>query len=171
MSAVPIPDSYWADPRILAGPLPVGIDREALRARVRGLLDAGVRTVIDLRAAGEPPGIQVLLDKLARSDEPVAWVGLPILNGAAPAEPLLELILDTIDASLARSRPVYLHCAGGRGRTGTVVACWWVRHGLYEPEAALHELARRRADQPNGHMPSPESPAQWRMVRGWRRAK
>jgi len=59
-----------------------GADREALHAQVRGLLDAGVRAVIDLRAAGEPPGIQVLLEKLARSDEAVAWVGLPILSGA-----------------------------------------------------------------------------------------
>jgi len=140
-----------------------------LRAEVRGLLDAGVRTVIDLRTAGEPPGIGSLIEKLARAEEPVAWVGFPILNGSAPAPALLELILDIIDASMARSRAVYVHCAGGRGRTGTVVACWWIRHGRYEPEGALAELKLRRERLPSGNMPSPETGAQYRLVRSWQR--
>jgi protein-tyrosine phosphatase len=137
---------------------------------VRGLLDAGVRTVVDLRTAAEPPGIRSLFEKLA-SDDAAAWTSFPILNGAAPTSALLELILDTIDAQLARERGVYVHCAGGRGRTGTVIACWWIRHGLFESEQALEELKRRRQGLPNGHTPSPETDAQFRLVRSWRRGQ
>ena len=168
---VPVPDAYWADPMILAGPLPTAADRDGLRVQLRGMLDAGVRTIVDLRTAAEPPGVRELFEKLARDDQPVAWTGFPVLNGAAPSEPLLQLILDTMDASLARSRGVYVHCAGGRGRTGTVIACWWIRHGIFEPEQALAELALRREGLPNGHMPSPETPAQWRLVRGWEKGR
>ncbi len=168
MTVSPVPDSWWATPLLLAGPLLPATDRALLRALVRSLLDAGVRTVIDLRTAAEPPGIGSMLEKQALEGEAVAWVNFPILNGAAPSAALLELILDTIDASLARARGVYVHCAGGRGRTGTVMACWWIRHGHFDPEEALDELNRRRAGLPSGAMPSPETGSQYRLVRSWR---
>lgn len=164
-----IPDAWWAARGLLAGPLAVSPDRALYRARIRALLDAGVRTVIDLRTAAEPPGIGSLLEKQARADEDVAWINTPILNGAAPSHALLEAILDAIDASLARSRGVYVHCAGGLGRTGTVIACWWIRQGRYEPEEALAALTRHREGLASAARPSPETSAQYRLVRAWRR--
>lgn len=169
LNEAPIPGSYWADTHLLAGPLPAAPEREVLRAQLRALLDAGVRTVIDLRTPAEAPGVRSLFEKLARDDEPVAWLNFPITDGAAPSVALLELILDTIDASIARGRGVYVHCAGGRGRTGTVVACWWIRHGRHEPEEALAEIKRRREGIFGGERPSPETGAQYRLVRAWRR--
>jgi len=161
----PIPDSYWAVPsRLLAGPLPTGADREGLRASVRALLDAGVRTVIDLRAPGEPPSIRSVLGRLA-SD--AAWISVPILDGEAPSVPAMQAILDVIDASLARERPVYVHCQGGLGRTGTAVACHWIRHGHFDAAGALAELGVRRRGQPNAGRPSPETGAQVRLVKSW----
>lgn len=161
--AGPIPDSYWAADDLLAGPLPAGADRPALRAAVRALLDAGVRTVIDLRTPAEPPSIRSMLDKL--SDEAV-WIGVPILDGAAPSRAALEAILDAVDAAHARGRIVYVHCQGGRGRTGTVVAAWWMRHGVVGGvDAALAELRRRRAGLLHGAHPSPETGAQLRLLR------
>lgn len=165
----PLPDSYWAgEGQLLAGPLPTGESHDELRDRVRALLDAGVRTVIDLRTPSEPPSIRVLLEKLA-SD--AVWASLPILDGSAPTPAHMQTILDVIDASIARERPVYVHCQGGRGRTGTVIACWWIRHGHYDPDAALAELMRRRAGQPHGDRPSPETGPQLRLVREWTRGR
>jgi hypothetical protein len=163
-----IEDAYWAEPnRLLAGPLPTHPEREGLRTMVRAMIDAGIRTVIDLRTPSEPPSIRSLLEKVGPED--VAWIGLPILNGTAPNVATLQIALDAIDAEHSRGRAVYVHCAGGRGRTGTVVACWWIRHGKYEPEAALEELMIRRKPLLNGHMPSPETGAQLRLVRAWHR--
>lgn len=167
--AGPLPDSYWASPLLLAGPLPTGADRSAQRAAVRALLDAGIRAVLDLRTPSEPPSIRALLEKLARSDEDVTWMGVPILDGAAPSVASMRAILDAIDASVAHGQAIYLHCQGGRGRTGTVVACWWIRHGLFDPETALAELGARRLGQPNGARPSPETGPQLRLVRAWSR--
>lgn len=166
----PLPDSYWADAgRVLAGPLPYGEDRAALRDRVRLLLELGVRTVIDLRTPAEPPSIRAMLDKLSTASIDPVWVGLPILDGAAPSVGHMQTILDVIDGSLARDRAVYVHCQGGRGRTGAVVACWWIRHGRFAPEDALAELMRCRLGQPHGERPSPETGPQLRLVRGWAR--
>jgi hypothetical protein len=172
MTPGPIVGSYWAsDGKLLAGPLPTADEREHLREQIRGLLSVGIRTVIDLRTPAEPPGIRPLLEKLAAEDQAIAWVGIPILNGDAPSPSLLELTLDIIDASLARERAVYVHCAGGRGRTGTVVACWWIRHGRCEPDAALDMLKTHRACLADCHLPSPETAGQVRIVRGWSRGR
>ncbi len=163
----PIPDAYWASPgTLLAGPYPwlTCEDRAAQRASVRALLSAGIQTVIDLRTPAEPPSVRSLLRKLA---DRASWVGLPIQDGMAPSEPHMQLILDLIDASIARDRAVYLHCQGGRGRTGCVIACWWIRHGHYDAEAAVAELMRRRVGQPNGGRVSPETSVQRRLVERW----
>src|SRR6476661_8703202 len=49
---------------------------------------------------------------------------------SVPSEPLMRATLDHIDAELAANRGVYVHCFGGIGRTGTVIGCWLLRHGL-----------------------------------------
>ena len=81
--------------------------------------------------------------------------------------PHMSRILDDIDAALEEDRTVYVHCWGGRGRTGTVVGCWLVRHGL-DGGDALEQIARLRRDLGHGS-PSPETAAQCAMVTGWKR--
>ena len=91
----------------------------------------------------------------------------PILDGGVPSRAGMTTILDAIDASRRRAAPVYVHCMGGLGRTGIVVACWWIRHGLFDAEAALRELTKRREGQPNQASISPETAPQFRLVRSW----
>ncbi|MGH1348469.1 MAG: protein-tyrosine phosphatase family protein [Nannocystales bacterium] len=164
----PIASSYWAEPgKLLAGPHPGVGDRATQRATLRALADAGIRTVIDLTTPRELPGVRVLWEKLAPNAEEWAWVGSPVLDGGIPSRAGMQLVLDTIDASCGRGRPVYVHCMGGLGRAGTVVACWWIRHGLVEGEAVFDALTRRRVGQPNAHSISPETGPQFRFIRAW----
>jgi protein-tyrosine phosphatase len=76
-------------------------------------------------------------------------------------------VLDEIDRALAAGHNVYLHCYAGLGRTGTVVGCFLVRHGLAGDEAlrAIRELRRETAFPDS---PSPQTEEQARMVRRWR---
>ena len=164
----PIPNSYWVVPgQLLAGPRPTGPDRAASRAAVRALIDVGIGTVIDLRTAAEPPGIRSLLTKLSPEGEEVSWISAPIQDGDAPSESLLTLVLDLIDGSIARGRPVYVHCEGGLGRTGTIVGAYLIRHGLVEVDTVAQRLSDLRRGQPNASRPSPETPRQYRLLGAW----
>jgi hypothetical protein len=166
----PIASSYWAlDRELLAGPHPMLGDRPAQRESARALWGAGIRTIVDLCTPGERPGIRVLWEKLAPDPAAWAWIGCPILDGGVPSRAGMQLVLDAIDASLARGRSVYVHCMGGLGRTGTVVGCWWIRHGVVEHARIFDELMLRRAGQPNAGAISPETPEQFQLVRSWKR--
>ena len=75
-------------------------------------------------------------------------------------------ILTTIREEIAAGRPVYVHCWGGVGRTGTVVGCWLVDSGLAGP-AAIERIAELRAATPDRERQSPETDAQCRYVCEW----
>jgi protein-tyrosine phosphatase len=79
-------------------------------------------------------------------------------------------ILDDVDEARAAGATVYVHCWGGRGRTGTVVGCWLVRHGLDDGDP-LGRIARLRRDVEDAQAASPETAAQRTMVTGWTRGR
>ena len=147
----PIPGSYWVEPgRLLAGPYP-----EDLPA----LVAASIAATVDLTEDGEgwadywsaQPGLQH------------HRIGLQ--DFAPPSEGDMRRVLATIDDLLARGLPVYVHCRGGRGRTGCVVACYLIERGA-APSAAL-EAVRQWC----GHDHSPETDEQRELVRRWRGAR
>jgi ADP-ribosyl-[dinitrogen reductase] hydrolase len=77
-------------------------------------------------------------------------------------------ILDCLHDTLRSSRPAYVHCRAGIGRTGTVMGCLLVERGL-TGEQALDELARLwQQCQRSQLWPSvPETEAQIEYVREW----
>ncbi|MHB8974455.1 MAG: protein-tyrosine phosphatase family protein [Pirellulaceae bacterium] len=86
-----------------------------------------------------------------------------------PPPQLMSEILDHIDRSLQANRPVYVHCWGGIGRTGTVIGCWLLRQGLATRDSVLPTLAQlRQHDMERGHRVSPETEAQRQFVLNWR---
>jgi protein-tyrosine phosphatase len=87
-------------------------------------------------------------------------------NRDVPTPAMMLRVLDTIDTAVAQGQSVYVHCAGGIGRTGTVVGCYLVRHGM-QGEAALAEIMRLRQGMPNGSGLSPRREPQRQMVRNW----
>jgi hypothetical protein len=155
MTDVPVPNSYWVKPgAFLAGEYP-GESHERFRA-------AGVNAFLDLTEAGEygVPAYDDLLEGWATHRR------FAIPDYGCPSVPDMSSILDEIDAALAGGRVLYVHCLGGAGRTGTVVACWLVRHGM-NPDEALASIAESRRGTPEGHRPSPEAEKQVDMVRAW----
>jgi len=61
-----------------------------------------------------------------------------------------------------------VHCRGGVGRTGLVVACWLQEHGR-RPDSALGELSAkwRTVQKSSGQHASPETPEQVDWVKTW----
>jgi protein-tyrosine phosphatase len=91
---------------------------------------------------------------------------MPIPDFDVPSRAQMVRILDEIDQALMAQRKVYVHCLAGLGRTGTVVGCYLVRHGLSGPDA-LKRIQVLRRDALGAHDPSPTTEAQRRMVQYW----
>lgn len=166
----PLPDSYWVVPgQFLAGAYPGARWEGQARKRLRQLLDAGVTFVLDLTEEGEY-GIRPYAPLLGREASErkrrvVRWrMSIPDMD--TPTREQMARILDVIDGELREGHVVYVHCYGGIGRTGTVVGCYLVRHGM-DGDRALAEIAYLRRGASDGWQLSPQTKAQREMVQGW----
>jgi len=83
------------------------------------------------------------LDVTARHAD-LDLVRLPIRDGQVPRDPdaVAEVVRAIADAA-REGRTTIVHCRGGMGRTGTVVACCLVAEGR-SPEDAIAEVRRAR---------------------------
>ena len=161
----PNPNTYWVvTERFLAGEYPSGNTAGEARHKIRAFLDAGINSFIDLTVPKEMfPYVSLL------KGEGLEHRRFPITDENVPTDPRqMEEILDAVDAALASGRKVYVHCQGGVGRTGTVVACWLQRHGR-SPAQALRELHRLWGTTERSRLVrrSPNRPVQVAWVKGW----
>lgn len=176
-TSAPAMRSYWViDALLLAGAYPESPKPEERGRRVEALWKAGIRTFLDLTEEDErsPVGADLVryapavAAQAARMGERAACLRLPVRDLSVPSIDGMRTILGVLDLALEARRPVYVHCLGGIGRTGTVIGCWMRRHGLATRDDVLAVLAQlRRADAARAHLESPEMPAQRAMVLDW----
>ena len=176
-TTLPFERSYWVEPgRLLAGCYPGDPHPSEQRRKLVGLREAGVQCVINLVEASEvghhgapfAPYQEELRQLGAGTGRPARCLRFPIRDMTAPTAAVMAEVLDAIDLALEAGQTVYLHCWGGRGRTGTVVGCWLARHGRATGEAALRRIQKLRAAEPTAHKASPETPGQRELVTTWR---
>lgn len=177
---VPFRGAYWVIPGwFLAGCHPCFFDSDECAELLSRIVDHGIRHFIDLTEAEEwIPGMTVLADYSADIAEiseslevAVKYSRLPIIDRSIPMRSGMVRILDIIDESIDNGLPVYVHCMGGIGRTGTVVGCYLARHGY----AAGYDVITRIAELRNRidflDLPSPESRSQVEMVVSWQKGE
>ena len=143
-------ESFWAkEGKLLAGRYP----RDET---VPELLAVGATLFVDLTDPrdGHPPYEQLLPDGVRR-------VNVPFSDFSAGTAETVRDVLDLIDGEIAQGGIPYVHGLYGCGRTGTVIGCHLVRHGL-SPAAALLSIREQ-----SGH-DCPETEAQREMIRAWR---
>ena len=174
--AVPFGHAYWVIPgKFLAGFYPGAESKENSHQKLKGLLEHGIRHVINLM---EPHEIDWYGDLFVSYEEQMRTIAksmgltvgfeiMPIKDTRAPSQSQMCHILDRIDYCIDHNKPVYVHCLGGRGRTGTVVGCFLVRHGFASGEKVLSLIQELRKDTENFRYPSPEFPEQYDMVLSW----
>lgn len=158
---LPISRCYWVEPgRLLAGEYPGGRDTASSMARLVRFRSTGIELFVDLTEELEVDPYAHLLDGTRHERRPIPDFGTA-RTGA------YRTTLDLVDEALAAGGRVYVHCQGGRGRTGTVVGCWLVRHGQ-DGGDAIGRIAQLRRGTPDRSSTSPETAEQRRVIEGWR---
>ena len=159
---LPTRDSYRVADALLAGPYPGALDPAEAMRRLRAFSRHGVTLFVDLTHPADPlEPYELWLDPGARR------VSHPIVDMGTTTVPHMTRILDDVDETVAAGGSVYVHCWGGLGRTGTVVGCWLVRHGL-DAGDAVARIAELRRDLPDAALASPQTAAQRAMIAAWK---
>jgi protein-tyrosine phosphatase len=175
---------------LLAGPHPGNTDGEELDAILNALLDAGIRSVINLTqetgveeaeemsdVGDAPEPLQEFapyadrLESLAeKRGEFVEIEHLTMDVGSASADQEMEMVLDAIDAEIdGRNSPTLVHCESGNGNTGVAVGCYLARHGIAVGKAAIAKIKElRSADPALEGVKSPENIVQQRFISRWK---
>jgi atypical dual specificity phosphatase len=116
----------WLEPGRLAGtPLPgvvhdIDIDLAALKR-------VGITQLITLTERDLPQ------EPLRRHG--LTNLHLPIRDHEAPSVGQIQMLLKRMEKLIAQGEVLAVHCLAGRGRTGTVLAAWWIREGLTAQES------------------------------------
>lgn len=139
----PHDNCYWLLPELfMAGEYPSAIRAQDSEHKLAAIISAGIRHFIDLTEPRDPLAPYAPLLGTLVSTDPLGYDRFPIPDMGIPCSPdLTNAILDRIDHLIDQRRIFYVHCWGGIGRTGTIVGCWLVRHGMTGDEA-LAEIAK-----------------------------
>ena len=164
----PIPNSYWlVHGELLAGGYPGSSDAASARKKLEAILSAGVRIFVDLTQPDELPPYDIVLEENARDKQlDVRYRRISIRDMDVPTVEVMQSVLSAIREEAAAGRPVYVHCWGGVGRTGTVIGCWLVEQG-HTCDEALERIRILRLLTPEAWKRSPETNDQRSFVRGW----
>jgi tyrosine-protein phosphatase SIW14 len=102
-------------------------------AGLKSLAKLGVKAVIDLRGDGE----RSISEQKEVEAHGMKYYSIPLPSLAAPTDVEVSTVLALIEDS--QNWPVYVHCLRGKDRTGTVIACYRIRHDRWPNARAMKE--------------------------------
>ncbi len=156
--------SYRVADNIWAGEYPVwDWDRGGRMSQLRLYTHWGITDFLDLTESGEmPPYEELLATNIHRHTFPIAN-GMVPQNVAVVAE-LFQRLNDLF--AERQDYRLYIHCHGGVGRTGTIVACWyiWFEHLSFD-EALTKMCSRFAYHDRSAWMNAPENQQQIDFIR------
>src|SRR5271154_437920 len=164
-------NTYWVmPPKFLAGEYPGDKDTDIARKKIKQFLAAGIRHFVDLTEDRElAPYEAILSEEALKSSINATYRRFPIRDNSVPRDSdyLAEILL-AIDSRIREEGAVYLHCWGGVGRTGLVVACWLQEHGR-TPDDSLAELSAKWSivEKIYRKPESPETSVQVSWIKNW----
>ena len=101
-------------------------------AGIASLKRLGVKTIVNLRMA----------DDVWKGEETesrthgIIYTNLPLRGVGRPTDEQVQAVLKVIETLPG---PVFIHCQHGCDRTGTIVACYRIKHDQWQGEKALSE--------------------------------
>ncbi len=99
---------------------------------IKNLQNLGVKTIIDLRTVHEV----WKAEPVKATDAGISYTNVPFNGLGRPTDEQVDRVLALIESS---SGPVFVHCEYGCDRTGTIIACYRIRHDHWPLSAAVTE--------------------------------
>ena len=93
----------------------------------------GVKTVINLTSDDSQANEQAMTEKAG-----MKYVAIPMTTHVAPTSAQLAEFLSIVNDPA--SQPVYVHCVGGKHRTGVMTAAYRITHNNWSPDQAFKEM-------------------------------
>ena len=109
---------------------------------VRGFADLaklGVKTVIDLTAEGRAD------EQTMVEHDGMKFYRIPLTTSDRPSDSAITQFLKLVTDPA--SQPVYVHCQGGRHRTGVMTAVYRMTHDSWTADQAVAEMEQYRFDR------------------------
>jgi tyrosine-protein phosphatase SIW14 len=128
-----IPNFHQVNERIYRGGQPT-------EDGFRSLAKMGIKTIVDLRREAEQARAeQQIVEALG-----MKFLSVP-LTLQAPTDEQIARVMQALNTDTGT---VFVHCHGGKDRTGTVIACYRKAHDGWDAQKALEEanLAGMRRD-------------------------
>src|SRR6267378_675025 len=102
---------------------------------IKNLSQLGVKAIINLQMANEVWSKESVEAQAAG----ILYTNIPFRGLGRPTDQQITQVLSLIETMPG---PVFIHCRHGCDRTGTVVACYRIRHDQWSNDAALKEAVR-----------------------------
>ena len=158
----PLHQCYYVGGTLFAGEYPGGKYVELAESKLKRMHHFGVRHFVDLTEEGELRPYRQLLPN------DTTYLRFPIRDIDVPKSiVVVHQLIDKMENLMKQDGFTYIHCWGGVGRTGTIVACYEARQ-MKEPtlEKALTAMRSRFSKMPKAsHRKSPETQEQIDFVR------
>jgi tyrosine-protein phosphatase SIW14 len=103
------------------------------------LASLGVRTVIDLTSEDHGD------EKLMVEHTGMKFYRIPLTTSAWPSQSAIALFLKLVNDPA--NQPVFVHCQGGRHRTGVMTAVYRITHDSWSADKAVAEMKQYRFDR------------------------
>ena len=126
VSNIPIDNFGRINPHYYRGEQPEGRDYEDLAA-------LGIRTVIDLQKYGDNVNEERLVEEAG-----MTFVRIPMTTHVPPTPEQVELFLGIVNDPARQ--PVYVHCKGGKHRTGVMTAVYRMEHDGWTAKQAFKDM-------------------------------
>lgn len=114
------------------GGLPTESDLKALK-------DFKIKTVVSFRGLGDPNEKFQIAEEKAMVEK----LGMKFLNIQIPFDkPVPDKTIKSFFTAVntKSNQPLFVHCKGGRDRTGTMVALYRIKYEAYNAEKAINEM-------------------------------
>jgi len=124
---------------------------EVTEEGIQNLYNMGVRTIVNLQ--DEPEAYEEATARKLGME----YYSFPLSNHAAPGPGVMDRVLELIQSSKA---PIYVHCSGGKHRSGTACALYRMRVDKWSAKEAWEE------EEAYGFGPPEEHPELFQYVYG-----